>query len=286
MKLGRRAVAHLANRGVDIAAVIETLDRLAGSVPHLTFSPWEVSKDSSNAAAGELGWSHYLRRRVLHLHIQLGELTIASTVRSRTSLGYIDKAFLERLADEAARFFPATASILADPTAFGLQSVGSTLQGRFLRDGSGVETALRFLRRLSTLTYENQRISYGILIRNRNGGASRPPVDKAMSKRLRRLSDGVRTAIELDHEGRVVGLRALPESRARPSDSALLPYWLRPLASAATDGTIGLALTRGGEIMALGDGRLLFAFRSGRWVSWRPELLCEAARSIYRSRQA
>jgi len=139
--------------------------------------------------------------------------------------------------------------------------------------------AIEVLRQSSLITYENRRISTGVLLlgaRHRQRGRAAVP-DGALPytsnlisiKSFHRLCDGLKTVFLVDPEGRLVDLVDVAEwSREHGGAPLPVPSPSRYRAhSRATleDGSICLVLTPNGEIKVFAEGAQVFSFLEGRW---------------------
>lgn len=138
-----------------------------------------------------------------------------------------------------------------------------------------IADAIEVLRESSLLTYENRRISTGVLLLGSNIA---PPVpDGAIAynsaltsiKSFHRLCDGLQTVFVVNGDGLMVELadiRQWPVSHATdwlpaPSSSQYRAHSLATL----RDGHICLVLTPNGELKVFAEGAQLFHFVAGRW---------------------
>lgn len=159
--------------------------------------------------------------------------------------------------------------------------------------GDRVADALETLRVISLSTYENRRISTGVLLVGADPDASHPEVpapDRALRfdaaltaiKSFARLSDGVDTLLLVDRQGKLVDLTDVRDW-SRPYADLSLPapaggvYRDHCLAT-VRGGHICLVLTPNGEIKVFAGGAQLFNYLGGRWrlteseekyVAWR-----------------
>jgi hypothetical protein len=147
-------------------------------------------------------------------------------------------------------------------------------------DRDVVANAIEVMRESSLLTYENRRISSGVLLMG-NGHDSfhgKPllpsgalPFTNALVsiKSLHRLCDGLYTAFLVNREGMLVDLVDMQAFAAAhgsatlpaPSPARYLPHSLATLHG----GHICLVLTPNGEIKIFAEGVQVFNFLEGRW---------------------
>jgi DNA integrity scanning protein DisA with diadenylate cyclase activity len=146
-------------------------------------------------------------------------------------------------------------------------------------DGPDVVTdAIEVMRESSLLTYENRRISTGVILLGSRTGLSASaavrtpgamPYTKSLVsiKSFHRLCDGLHTVFLVDREGM---LKDLVDVRGFAGAPAWLPapssarYYAQSLAT-LRDGNICLILTPNGEIKVFAGGVQVFSFLEGRW---------------------
>jgi len=205
-----------------------------------------------------------------------------STFCKRTK-GKIDKddyEFLLNLAAEAAASLGSPQEIPFPLIEFGSYAVAERIKSLSGIDGD-VYSTIMFMRSLVHETYENQRLSYGLILSNRIDGTF-PLSESFENKRLKRLTDGFATAIVLDQWQRIVDFVHLDV----PEREALLltrrPWWCSPIAtkSDAISG-VGLALIRSGDLVVINRGQLLFSQRAGRWQVWNHRAILATLRDSW-----
>ncbi len=160
-----------------------------------------------------------------------------------------------------------------------------------------IADAIEALRGSSLTTYENRRVSTGVLLlgkdsptaalRTADDGALRYSSALTLIRSFFRLCDGLQTVALVDAQGRWLDIVDL-ERWAGSAPAGVLPQ-LSPSAYAAhchaTLGTDGLclALTPNGEIKAFGRGVQLFSFLNGRWrltdMEWKYRRWVDAVRN-------
>ena len=140
--------------------------------------------------------------------------------------------------------------------------------------------AIEVLRESSLLTYENRRISTGVLLFGPGHDADHepPPAESGSLKytsaltsikSFHRLCDGLQTLFLVNRDGYLVNLidirdwsSTAPEAELpAPSSNAYRPHCLATLHG----GHICMVLTPNGEIKIFADGAQAFSFLSGRW---------------------
>ena len=276
-------------QGMDPDDFRRILTLLTRAVPHLEFDvwqAWELEPDERAAMARsqqERGWAHYegRSRHLAHCHVIALEMSIAAEVRGGGEpIDRRDLSTLQALAQEAGDLLTATSGGAASVTDFGLRSCAESISKLLGSPAEMVRSYLRSLRSLATETYENQRISYGLILTRNEPRHGSLPVEFD-NKRFKRLTDGFSTALVLDRNGGVEGLVPLhTESRSKPPLGR--PSWLGPLADgAARRNGVGVALTRGGDILISHKRELLFSRRGGRWLAWRHPILVDWIRGAW-----
>jgi hypothetical protein len=137
-----------------------------------------------------------------------------------------------------------------------------------------ISDAIEVLRIASLTTYENRRVSSGVLLL---GSGSRPRPDGAVPygseltalKSFHRLSDGLRTVFVVNPDGSLADLADIGDfARAMGDVSLAAPspdiYHSHALAT-LLGGHICLVLTPNGEIKIWAEGAQQFNFLEGRW---------------------
>jgi hypothetical protein len=266
----------------DFKAIIE---RLEEATPHIQFSNWNISDENGFRNPNLYGYAHYLdrSRRSMHCHLKIGDSDIYSeaSARDRGTVMRSDKAVLDTLASEAGNLLHAMSAARVSLSDFGVEAVAALI-ARLLRiDPSVPRSHLRFFRSLSSETYENQRIPYGVIL-TRVKSNDQQALLEIENKRFKRLTDGFSTAITLDRQGGIVRLVSLRARRETSRSRLYRPWWLGPLADTTLDEAgVGIALTRGGDILVTYGGELLASQRTGRWRIWRHDPLLNTVRSAW-----
>lgn len=270
MKYARGARKLLRNTELDPDYVTNVLERLEGAVPHLHFAPWKVKirAQPEDAPIGEVIWANQGRT---HVHVGLdvkSNVRLESTsFRDHGAIPNSDYEFLFRLADEAARLLTASMDTALSLFDFGMVAVADEVQRR-ANLGIGPLPILQFIRSLSQETYENQRLSYGLIFTDARPGLD--PFERAFNnKRIKRLTDGFSTALLVDAHGNISGYASF----AAPIDEGLhmtrRPWWVAGLANEShSHNGVGVALLRSGDMIIVHRGRMLFNQRGGKWRIW------------------
>jgi hypothetical protein len=269
MPLTSKAARALARSGLQPEDVALVLRRMAEALPHLELSAWDV------AAGGGAG--------TFRCHLSLGGARLAARVTSPSgTVARSDRTILRDLTDEARHLLEMPGRARAAPSDFGLATFSRTV-ARLLEpplDWELVLGTLRGLRALAAETYEGHRISYGLIFTARAGQGDTPLLSFE-NKRFKTLTDGFSTALLLDRRGGLAGIVALVASSETVGSSLARPWWFGSLAdTAARVGGVGVALTRGGDLLIAHRRQLVVSQRSGLWMLWRhAELLGRIRRS-------
>lgn len=137
-----------------------------------------------------------------------------------------------------------------------------------------VSDAIEVLRIASLTTYENRRVSTGVLLlgsnpRPRPAGAVTYDSQLTAIKSFHRLSDGLRTVFVVNPDGSLVDLVDVADFACAAADATLpapssAAYYAHALAT-RHGGHICLVLTPNGEIKIWADGAQQFNYLEGRW---------------------
>ena len=278
-----RAVARCGLRPDDVALVLR---RIAEALPHLELSEWRLAADADSTAdvrVHAVGTS----ARALHCHLRLAGVQLAARVRSPTGrVSRSDRLILRDMADEARHLLERPGEARGSLADFGLATFSRAV-ARLARPRLEWETVsgtLRSLRALASETYEGHRISYGVIFttRARRGDA---PALSFENQRFKTLTDGFSTALLLDRRGVLAGLVALVASRETIRSRLARPWWFSSLAdTAARVGGVGVALTRGGDMLVAHRRELVVSQRSGHWMLWRHSDLLGRIRRSWHTR--
>ena len=137
-----------------------------------------------------------------------------------------------------------------------------------------ISDAIEVLRFTSLTTYENHRVSTGVVLlgsepRRRPAGAVPYTSELATIKSFHRLSDGLRTVFVVNPDGMLVDLVEVADfSRGHPSEKLPAPSSAAYEAHARATlngGNLCLVLTPNGEMKVWAEGAQQFNFLDGRW---------------------
>jgi DNA integrity scanning protein DisA with diadenylate cyclase activity len=265
--------------GVD--SMLDLLRSLQQPLPHLHFGPWSVSKAPRNNEYGDL--TVFKKRPAeVRVRIRLGpNQGLQSTVRTLAGVAVppLDREALRSYADFAGTLVESLGVIQAKASDRRRRTdilpenidIGSLAVGRYLRTVSHLPfdptPVLLHLRALSQQTYEGHKVAYGLILTRRKGGVGEFPGDIEMNKRYRSVSDGERTALRLDREGKVLGLTSLPPGDEMPVRS-YRPRRFDELAAGSYREVMGMGLSLEGDIVCLQKADMSVSLRQGRWQIW------------------
>jgi hypothetical protein len=279
------------------------LDGLTRILPHVEVRDWKIEQTASQSRSGAV-WAGANRRELrVELGLRLGESSwkIVGILERRkipSGVGAIPRTIDNREWDIADRVVKILSRIFG-PNNSGSSSSLSALRSSFDERVVAEHLAqyhnlqldlgewLMALRRLAEQTYENKALAFGCIIDPANDRQPEPgarfPEDflgRKGRKKYRALSDGYRTAYAISGRGAVLGFTDLAGHAARSSRN--YPQWCEDLATEASHGKLGLALTRQGDILVLDDGHLTFTYRFGRWQYWNHTHLIDLIRNAAR----
>lgn len=294
------------------------VDALTRILPHVETSGWRITQGQSQSLANFVDENK--RKLRLDLGLRLGESNfwkITGVLQRRkvpSGVGAIARTISPRERDLARRVLVAlsrtlgpdnpdtSASLTALRPAFDERVVAEHLSN-FHKLSFDLGEWLPALRQLAEQTYENKALAFGCIVdpkkRTESGDGARFPRDFLGRKRYRALSDGYRTGYLVSGKGALLDFFELRHTG--PHGSRYYPEWCEDLATRATDGRIGIALTRQGDILVLDEGHLTFTYRFGKWEYWNhshlvdlvrnaarvqkvpPNLLSHVVRSVYRA---
>ncbi len=149
---------------------------------------------------------------------------------------------------------------------------------------------IEFLRVLSEQSYENKAMSFGVLIKRETDASSKHnfvfPLDFEREKRFKAFTDGYRSAYVLDRAGHILELVDLEELGAKGvRGEHYFPEWSRNIALSSRRGTIGLSLTRQGDILYFENGSLKFTRRAGKWQYWNHAYIIDILQNKVRAQR-
>ncbi len=124
-------------------------------------------------------------------------------------------------------------------------------------------------------TYEGRNTTFGFVLTNKNSPDHNPnlKIDNFLSRDFSALlSNGMDTFLELSADGFVQGYIRPPK---RIDEQLFVPHQYLRIANICTGARIGVCLMPSGDILVLKDRAMLFAKRSGKWVSFSHEVIID-----------
>ena len=279
------------------------LDHAAASIerilPHVSVSRWDEAGDLPSAAR----WGSNQRKEIrVCFRIPVGAdswRSLCTTVRRKQSSQADGTAALRTLDIEEHRLCDVIATRLANWIASpGLdeaalhalrdsfdEGVIAEYLGEKLGGESAVNTLLRQLHALSEQTYENSSIAFGCLLDPAGATTLEATFPDALldTKKYRVLSDGYRTAYRFTASESPIVLEDLDEVEPSAGGTGYYPTWIRRLAARCTNGVIGVALSRQGDILVIQNRQLRLTYRYGQWQYWNHAHLVNLLRRLARA---
>ncbi len=286
VKLDAKAVNAVRKAGLNPDDVALVLTRLISVVPHIAFSYWSLFEEDDEARDKKKPWAHYTDDGYgAHCHLfLLGNIHIAADLLAFNGVRKADLNLLDHMAREAAGLLKASSEASISLSGFGMHAASLTLADMMSLPVERISSYFKFLRSISGETYENQRLSYGLIL----SGTQRQGTSAVLgfdNKRFKRLTDGFSTALLLDRNGGILDLVALAPSRERKNSALGRPWWLAALADTAHQReSLGVALTRGGDILVVHRRELLFSQRAGEWRVWRHKAILGTIAELWHPR--
>ena len=299
IKFGRKSVLRKA-LSVERKSL---LDHAAASIerilPHASVSRWEEGDDQPAAAR----WASAQRREIrVRFRISVGPdswRSLSATVRRKQTDQADGGVALRTLDLEEHRICDVIAKRLSnwigspdldEAARHALidsfdEGVIAAYLGEKLGGESIVNTLLKQLHGLSEQTYENSAIAFGCLLDPAGAttlGAAFPATLLEI-KKYRVLSDGYRTAYRFTASQLPIVLEDLEDSETLPPGDGYYPTWIRRLAVRCTDGVIGIALSRQGDILVIQNRQLRLTYRFGQWQYWNHAHLVDLLRKLARA---
>lgn len=265
----------------DLHQMIDLLTSLQKPFPHLTFGKWLMSNPPRRREFADITTENP-DRTVLRVRIRLAAgRGIACRVGTLAGVPVpkVDReavhsfanfvgtlveslGFVSRLAVSQRR----RTDILPAHIDLGTLAVGQYLWtlARLRFDPTPI---LLHLRSLSQQSYENKKVPYGLIFSRRPGGLAPYPDEVRDNRRFVAVSDGLRTAVKLDRQARVLGLAALDQDVDAKS-KAYRPRRFRALAAGSAKELLGLGLSEEGDIVCLHKGSMILSLSHGSWQVW------------------
>ncbi len=268
----------------DLQQMVSLLTSLQRPFPHLSFGMWTQSNPPRRGEFGDI--TVYKRdRAVLRVRVRLGEgKGIACKVGTLAGVPIprLDREALRSFADFVGTLVESlsTVSRLAvsqrrrtDILPFHID-IGSLSVARYVWSVAKLRfdptPMLLHLRSISQQTYENSKISYGVIVSRRTGGRGTFPLDVLENRRYLAVTDGRNTALRLDREGKVLGLMSITEDRyQRDRDLRVYrPRSFEALGRASVRASLAIGLSEHGDIVCLHKGTMVASLSQGQWQVW------------------
>lgn len=283
MKFSPHSKGRLLAAGQDIDQIRLILSRIETCFPHLNFSPWNaVLLTLESKSPKKVFWKP---SGIVEISIVIDELLnmSATCYRTRSGVSRDDYDLLSGLAEEAAATLGSRLDMPVPLIEFGSYAVAGRIEGMIGSDRGKVYPTLMFVRSLMQETYENQRLSYGLILSNRKDGTHY--LSEAFdNKRLKRLTDGFSTAIVLDAWQRIADFVPLNIPAEETLKLARRPWWCAGLAEESQRASgVGIALVRSGDLVIVNKGKLVLSQRSGRWQVWDHTAILSLLRGSWKS---
>lgn len=129
----------------------------------------------------------------------------------------------------------------------------------------------RELHKIAEQTYENKSLTFGIVIKektkSRHQGDLHFPRDFFKKKKYKLLSDGFNTTYIINRKGYLYRFEELQSEKIKRGKH-YYPEWLAHLAQKAKGNSIGIGLTRAGDIAVTQGGSVKYTYRAGGWRYW------------------
>lgn len=259
---------RLLARGIVPAELGRLLRRVEDFFPHLGFNPWVSRADEQETPWSTVGWLGTDRQKI---RVALGGFSGAAVesecYRRTAAVALADRQLLDHVLAEAKTELDQLAAGRLSLVEFGTTSIANSL-----RESLGLHfdplPLLRFIRALSGETYENQRVSYGLVI-NRSVAPGEAFSSALDNKRFKNISDGFTTALHVGINGQIRGLLPLVTPDSETQLLPRRPWWSAGLAEAALRRNgIAIGLTKNGDLVVLQEGQLCFTQRGNLWRKW------------------
>lgn len=138
-----------------------------------------------------------------------------------------------------------------------------------------LENILSAISHWSMRTYEGNHATFGFILSHKRANCLNPNlnINNFLSRDFSALlSDGTNTFMEISADGYLINYLTAPKST---SQNMLVPYEYLKMANLCTGAKIGVCLLQEGDILIFKDKTLLFAKRSGNWVSFSHEVIID-----------
>jgi hypothetical protein len=260
----------------------DLLSRLVQTLPHVSCSAWTRLPIVGWTGATLKGQTGNKVIKVSLAYVipappsrQPAAFQLCAELKKGRAFGQYERAFINSLAQQIGKVTSSLASSSDDDFLAAPEEVIDVAVADFLCTTIGNNDAdilgiVRYLKSLALQSYETKQITYGVLVLPRQGSkrvVAKFPDDVVNQKRFQALTDGYKTALVLDTEGKILNITSLKQA-GTPGEH-FRPIWLDPMADTATRlNALGIALTRTGSILVSWRGNLLLSYRLGKWMLW------------------
>lgn len=294
-----RVAKALGNEGC--AFVEHGIAALSRLLPHVTVASWTVMAGTAKTRATFVDQERRTLRLALAISLKDHSWTFSSTLERRkpkSGVGAtISRTIDTRERDIAEAVLTTLKSVvessdLRDPHSmaalksdFDERVAAAHLSGRYeLTFDLGLW--FRALRRLAEQTYENKALTFGCIVDGKSSALPKArcvfPADFLDQKKFRALSDGYRTAYRVSRGGAVLGFVELTKPKSGASGGRYFPQWSAEVSSMSTRGSIGLCLTRQGDLVVFEAGQMMFTYRFGTWQYWNHSHIVDIVKNAAR----
>jgi hypothetical protein len=280
--LDAKATNSVKKHGFNPEDVSLVLTRLGAVVPHIAFSDWTLFENQEPFDPNK-PWAHR-RDKEVHCHLFLTKgIHIVAKLFAVEEIRNSDLQLLSHMTQEAAKLLESSIKTIVSLSNFGMDAVSRTLASIANLPSEQIGSYLKFLRSISGETYENQRLAYGLIL-SRRQPQNTSAILEFDNKRFKRLTDGFSTALTLNKHGGISELTPLTVSKEQKNSRLGRPLWLAGLADTAHQkGGLGIALTKGGDILIVHKREILFSQRAGEWRIWRHKAILETIATLWQS---
>lgn len=138
-----------------------------------------------------------------------------------------------------------------------------------------LQTILTALSNWSMRTYEGSRAQFGFIVSNKKAREGNPNLNikNFLNKDFcALLGDGIDTFVEVSADGFLMNYLTSPKIN---TEDLLVPYECLKVANLCTGSKIGVCLLADGDILLFKNKMLVFAKRSGVWVSFSHQVIID-----------
>lgn len=142
------------------------------------------------------------------------------------------------------------------------------------------------LHKITEQTYENKSLTFGIVISEKYPdyeGKLSFPSDFFEKKKYKLLSDGFNTTYVLNPKGYLYSLEEIREGKEKHGKH-YYPEWLAHLAQKSKGKSIGIGLTKAGDIVVTQGGSLKYTYHAGGWRYWNHRYYVQYLRGMAKAK--